>query len=149
MVLGCVFAVFFFHVMLSAVTFGASVYAAVNIPERPAATSAQNGEKTRELVLSQSCFDLWCIYLVLKDKMKLPCLGNVQEDLRVPFCRCEPQEPEAKAACFFGLPSSGALGTSLARSSCPIMEMIHSGELTGSVSEALSFLRSHGRIKVL
>lgn len=103
--------------MLSAVTFGASLYAAVNIPERPAATSAQNGEKTRSL--SQSCLDLWSIYLVLKDKMKLPCLGNVQEDLRVPFCRCEPQEPEAKAACFFGLPSSGALGTSLARSSLP------------------------------
>jgi len=71
--------------------------------------------------------------------MKLPCLGKVQEDLRVPFCRREPQEPEAKTPCFLGLPSSGALGTSLARSSRPIMEMIYSGELTGSASEVLSF----------
>jgi len=49
--------------------------------------------------------------------MKLSFLGAYTRDLTVPFYRCEPQESEAKAACFFGLPSSGALGTRLAWSS--------------------------------
>lgn len=55
----------------------------------------------------------------------------MQEDLRVPFCRREPQEPEAKPACFPSLPCSGARGTSLVA----VQFGSYSGELTGSVGE--------------
>lgn len=38
----------------------------------------------------------------------------MQENLTVPFCRCEPQESEAKVASLSGLPPSGPLGARLA-----------------------------------
>ncbi|KAL6880372.1 hypothetical protein ACP4OV_011937 [Aristida adscensionis] len=82
----------------------------VNIPERPAATSANEDEM-------------------------IGFVGRCRTDSS--FCRCVSQQPEAKTAYFFGLPSSRIFATNLAKS-IQFANNSDSGELTGIV-KMLSF----------